>query len=32
MKESDYNIMMMSLFSGLTVTEGNMEEISMVNG
>ena len=32
MKEPDYNIMMMSNFSGLTVPEGQKEEIRMVNG
>ena len=32
LKESDYNITMMSTFSGLIVTEGQKEERSMVNG
>ena len=32
MKEPDYNIMMMSNFSGLTVPEGQKEERRMVNG
>ena len=32
MKEPDYNIMMMSNFSGLTVPEGQKEEIRMLNG
>ena len=32
LKEPDYHIMMMSTFSGLTVPEGQKEEIRMVNG
>ena len=32
MKESDYNIMMIPTFSGLTMTGGHKEEIMMVNG
>ena len=32
MKEPDYNIMMISTLSGLTVPEGQNEEIRMVNG
>ena len=32
LKDPDYNIMMMSTFLGLTVPEGQKEEIRMVNG
>ena len=32
MKGPDYNIMMMSTFSGFTVLEGQKEERRMVNG
>ena len=32
LNEPDYNIMMMSNFSGLTVAEGHKEERRMVNG
>ena len=32
MKQPDYNIIMMSTFSGLTVLEGQKKEIRMVNG
>ena len=32
MKDYDYNIMMMSTFSGWTVLEGHKEGIRMVNG
>ena len=30
-KEPDYNIIMISTFSGLTITEGQKEEIRMMN-
>ena len=32
MKKPDYNIMVMSTISGLTVMEGHKDEIRMVNG
>ena len=32
MKEPDYDITMMSTFSGFTVSEGHKEKIKMVNG
>ena len=31
LKEPDYNIMMMSTFSGFTVSEGQKEEIRIMN-